>query len=237
MLVHLIRSLRRVWRKEVKQVPLLQAHPRRRRPGVHQGRRQQAINSLARCPQAPRDGAGLVVAPEGTVRPHHVWGSSRRGPFHIAMQAQVPVVPIVLRNSGELMWRGDQLIKPGTVEVRVLPPVDTSSWTAGDDGEHADEVRQMFVKALADWPVEAFDDGRLTRTSGVFDGDQASAGPYSQLSEYDRPLNFGADGQMSPMDTLLWRGDSDRHHRGTLSMPDLRLRTGLGPTGRRARVG
>ena len=51
--------------------------------------------------------------------------------------------------------------------------------------------------------------------------DQASAGPYSQLSEYDRPLNFGADGQMSPMDTLLWRGDSDRHHRGTLSMLEI----------------
>ena len=56
-------------------------------------------------------------------------------------------------------FRGERRIDcGGTVEVRVLPPVDTSSWTAETVGEHADEVRQLFVKALADWPVEAFDE-------------------------------------------------------------------------------
>ncbi len=51
--------------------------------------------------------------------------------------------------------------------------------------------------------------------------EQTSTGPYSQLSDHDRPLNFGTDGQMSPVDAVLWRGDSDRHHRGTLSMLEI----------------
>jgi len=74
------------------------------------------------------------------------------------MQAGVPIVPVVLRNTGELMWRGAQLIRPGTVEVMVLPPIDTSAWTADEIGARAEEVRQMYVTALADWPLESFVD-------------------------------------------------------------------------------
>ncbi|EGD55499.1 HAD-IB family hydrolase [Gordonia neofelifaecis] len=115
------------------------------------------------------EGFSLVVAPEGTRSATPRIGPFKKGPFHIAMRAGVPVVPVVLRNAGELMWRGAQLIKPGTVEVRVLPPVDTSSWVPEKAGEYAEEVRGRFLDALADWPVTAFDDGRMTRTMGVFE--------------------------------------------------------------------
>lgn len=115
----------------------------------------------------------LVVAPEGTRSATPRIGPFKKGPFHIAMNAGVPVVPVVLRNAGELMWRGAQLIKPGTVEVRVLPPIDTSSWVPEKAGEYAEEVRQQFLDALADWPVTAYADGRMTRTMGVFEWREA----------------------------------------------------------------
>jgi putative phosphoserine phosphatase/1-acylglycerol-3-phosphate O-acyltransferase len=125
----------------------------------------RAIDQLEPAVRKLRDGgASLVVAPEGTRSATPRIGPFKKGPFHIAMQAGVPVVPIVLRNVGELMWRGAQLISPGTVEVKVLPPVDTSTWTTEAVGEHAEEVRQMFVSTLAQWPVESFEDGRMTRT-------------------------------------------------------------------------
>ncbi|GAC80083.1 putative phosphoserine phosphatase / 1-acylglycerol-3-phosphate O-acyltransferase [Gordonia malaquae] len=115
------------------------------------------------------EGLSLVVAPEGTRSATPRIGPFKKGPFHIAMQAGVPIVPVVMRNAGELMWRGAQLIKPGTVEVRVLPPVDTSDWVPEKAGEYAEQVREQFLDALADWPVTAFDDGRMTRTMGVFE--------------------------------------------------------------------
>ncbi|GAA3970971.1 HAD-IB family hydrolase [Gordonia caeni] len=116
----------------------------------------------------------LVVAPEGTRSATPRIGAFKKGAFHIAMQAGVPVVPVVLRNAGEVMWRGSQLIKPGTVEVRVLPPVDTSQWRPETVGEHAEQVRQMFLDALADWPVTAFDDGRMTRTMRAFEWQESA---------------------------------------------------------------
>src|SRR5215218_1138865 len=87
-----------------------------------------------------------------------MWGQFcrfKKGPFHIAMQAQVPMVAIVIRNAGEVMARGAQTLRPGTVEVCVLPPVDTSSWTPGTIDRHVAEVHEMFRQTLAHWPAPA----------------------------------------------------------------------------------
>ncbi|MGV9858205.1 HAD-IB family hydrolase [Gordonia sp. NPDC003425] len=128
----------------------------------------KAIDQLEPAVRALRDeGMSLVVAPEGTRSPTPRVAPFKKGPFHIAMQAGVPVVPVVLRNVGELMWRGAQLVAPGTVEVQVLPPVDTSAWRAEDIGEHAEEVRQMFITTLAEWPDHSLSDPESAATVEV----------------------------------------------------------------------
>src|SRR4051812_37390556 len=100
------------------------------------------------------EGLSLVMAPEGTRSATPRLGPFKKGAFHIAMQAEVPMVPIVLRNVGELMWRGSQVLRPGTIEVCVLPPVDTSTWTRDTITDHVSEVRGMFLDTLANWPTE-----------------------------------------------------------------------------------
>ncbi|MGH8992970.1 MAG: HAD-IB family hydrolase, partial [Acidimicrobiia bacterium] len=62
------------------------------------------------------------------------------------------VVPIVIRNAGELMWRGSVLVHPGTVDVAVLPPVDTRRWRREDVDDQVEEVRRQFLATLDDWP-------------------------------------------------------------------------------------
>jgi putative phosphoserine phosphatase/1-acylglycerol-3-phosphate O-acyltransferase len=94
----------------------------------------------------------LAMSPEGTRSATPRLGRFKKGAFHIAMQSEFPMVPIVMRNVGEVMWRGSQVIRPGTVDVVVLPPVDTSEWTTETIDEHVAEVREMFVRTLADWP-------------------------------------------------------------------------------------
>ncbi|HET9074296.1 MAG TPA: HAD-IB family hydrolase [Solirubrobacteraceae bacterium] len=98
------------------------------------------------------EGVSLVIAPEGTRSPTPRLGPFKKGPFHIAMQAGVPMVPIVLRNVDEVMWRGAQTLTPGTIEVAVLAPVDTSAWRRETIDDHVAEVRGMFLKTLAHWP-------------------------------------------------------------------------------------
>ena len=111
-----------------------------------------AREALAPVVQSLRDGVSLAVAPEGT-RSLEL-GPFKKGPFHMAIQGGVPMVPVVIRNAGQIMAPHSYIVNPGTVQVAVLPPVDTSTWTAETVEAHRDEVRQMFVDTLAHWPGE-----------------------------------------------------------------------------------
>ena len=98
------------------------------------------------------DRVSLAISPEGTRTPTPRMRPFKKGAFHIAMQAEVPMVPIVIRNSGELMWRGAQVIRAGKVEVAVLPPIDTSAWTRETLDDVVAGVHAQFTGTLANWP-------------------------------------------------------------------------------------
>jgi putative phosphoserine phosphatase / 1-acylglycerol-3-phosphate O-acyltransferase len=101
-----------------------------------------------------RAGTSILILPEGTRMPTPSLGRFKKGAFHIALQAGVPIVPIVLRNTGELAWRRSMVVNPGTVDVVVLDPVDTSDWTVDDLDQRVAEVRQRVEDTLAYWPRE-----------------------------------------------------------------------------------
>lgn len=156
VLIHLLkRDITGIAKKEVKTVPVI-GHILDQAGVVFIDRADsaKAREQLEPAVQKLREeGLSLVIAPEGTRSSTPRLGPFKKGAFHIAMQAGVPIIPIVLRNTGELMWRGAQLLKPGTVEVTVLPPVATTRWKPGTVARHAEAVRQMFLTTLADWPV------------------------------------------------------------------------------------
>jgi putative phosphoserine phosphatase/1-acylglycerol-3-phosphate O-acyltransferase len=113
---------------------------------------RQARAALRPAVQRLRDGTSIAIAPEGTRSPTPRMGRFKKGAFHLAMQAGVPLVPIVVRNAGDLMWRGSLVIRPGTVDVAVLEPISTEGWTASSIGERAEEIRERFVQTLENWP-------------------------------------------------------------------------------------
>lgn len=120
---------------------------------VDRGNAAQAKKALAPAVEKLRnEGISLAMSPEGTRSPTPRIGPFKKGAFHIAMQAGVPMVPIVLRGAGDVMWRGAQTVRPGSIEVVVLPPVQTGTWRVKTIDRHVEEVRDLFVDTLADWP-------------------------------------------------------------------------------------
>jgi putative phosphoserine phosphatase/1-acylglycerol-3-phosphate O-acyltransferase len=82
-------------------------------------------------------------------------GRFKKGPFHMAMQGGVPILPIVIRNAGEHLWRGSKVMRPGVIDVHVLEPVSVQSWTPETMEEGIAGVRRQFVETLANWPRRA----------------------------------------------------------------------------------
>jgi putative phosphoserine phosphatase/1-acylglycerol-3-phosphate O-acyltransferase len=112
----------------------------------------KAVEELNKLTERIRSGTSIMIFPEGTRTATQALGPFKKGAFHMAMQAGVPVVPIVLRNTGELMWRRSKLVQSGTVEVAVLDPIPTDDWTVDNLNRHVDEVRNLFVATLEKWP-------------------------------------------------------------------------------------
>jgi putative phosphoserine phosphatase/1-acylglycerol-3-phosphate O-acyltransferase len=94
------------------------------------------------------EGKSVALAPEGTRTVSPNLGPFKKGAFHLAIQAGVPMVPVVIRNAGDVAPKGDFIFRPATVEVDVLPPVDTSDWTTETIDDHVRDVRNMFLKCL-----------------------------------------------------------------------------------------
>ena len=119
---------------------------------VDRSNSRQARAALMPAVQRLKDGTSIAIAPEGTRSPTPRLGKFKNGAFHLAMQAGVPLVPIVIRNAGDLMWRRSLVIRPGTVDVAVLEPIPTENWTAGSIAARAEEIRELFAQMLENWP-------------------------------------------------------------------------------------
>ena len=122
---------------------------------IDRGDSERARASVAALVARIHAGESVLIAPEGTRMPTPTLGRFKRGAFHLAHDAQVPLVPIVIRNAGELWPPGTPLMMPGIIDVCILPPVPTNGWSREDIGEKADEVRTMFAATLGHWPKTA----------------------------------------------------------------------------------
>jgi putative phosphoserine phosphatase/1-acylglycerol-3-phosphate O-acyltransferase len=107
-------------------------------------------SSLENAGEAVRNGLSIIVAPEATRHGTTGVGKFEDGAFRLAMEAGVPIVPIVIHDS-EMIASGDaSSMNPGTVHVTVLPPVPTDTWTPGRIGKRVTDVRQQFLATLRD---------------------------------------------------------------------------------------
>jgi HAD superfamily hydrolase (TIGR01490 family) len=107
--------------------------------------------ALAPAVERLQAGTSLVVSPEGTRALTSRPGRFKRGAFHVARAAGVPVVPIVLRDVGRRMSRSARTMRPGVIRAVVLPPVFPEEWAPEEVGVRVDQLRESFEAVLADW--------------------------------------------------------------------------------------
>jgi len=108
----------------------------------------KAIEALKPAVDALKEGRSLVIAPEGTRSPTPRLGRFKKGAFHLAMQAGVPIVPVVFRNVLDAFPKAATIVRPATIEAVVLPPVETTDWTVESLDEEIAEIRSRYLEVL-----------------------------------------------------------------------------------------
>ncbi|KAI4132783.1 MAG: hypothetical protein LQ338_000487 [Usnochroma carphineum] len=92
----------------------------------------------------------VFIFPEGTrsyARGPEL-GAFKKGAFHLAVQAQVDVVPVVCANYWGVLAAREGRFRAGRIPVKVLEPVGTKGLGVGDVEELAGRVREMMLQAL-----------------------------------------------------------------------------------------
>jgi 1-acyl-sn-glycerol-3-phosphate acyltransferase len=138
-------------KKELKRIPFLsQAMVAGGHVFIDRSKHASAVKAMAEAAADVAKGASLVIFPEGTRGRSELIQPFKKGGFHLARQANVPIVPVGVVGTANVMGRDDNFIKPGDVHVRVGKPVDPNAFK--DVDALADYTRQQ-VGELARMPL------------------------------------------------------------------------------------
>ena len=95
---------------------------------VDRADRNRAIGSLRGAAARIRAGTSVVLFAEGTRSLDGTLQPFKKGPFHVALQARVPVVPIAISGSWNVLPPRSLRVTPGRVRVRLLQPIEVDRW-------------------------------------------------------------------------------------------------------------
>jgi len=109
--------------------------------------RASAIRSLSRAAEKIRDGASVILFPEGTRSRDGKLSRFKRGSFHLALEAGVPVVPVAITGTYDVVRPRSIIVHPGPVHVTFAPPIDATP-SAGDPDALLAKVREEIAALL-----------------------------------------------------------------------------------------
>jgi 1-acyl-sn-glycerol-3-phosphate acyltransferase len=145
-------------KKELRKVPFLgQAMVAGGHVFIDRGRHDRAVQALDEAAEQVAAGASIVVFPEGTRGHEERVQPFKKGGFHLARKAQVPVVPIGLRGTRSVMARNDLVIRPGDVHVHIGAPMVPSDYPDADTFAQAvrERIAELAGMPLATAPASA----------------------------------------------------------------------------------
>ncbi len=146
LLVALPGVLRFVFKKELSRVPLLGwAINTLGHVSIDRGNRGSAFASYDQAAQRIRGGVSAIVFAEGTRSSNGSLQAFKKGPFVLAISAQVPVVPVYCETYQRLP-RGSVSPRPGVVTVRIGSPIATAGLDYAERDGLADRTREALLR-------------------------------------------------------------------------------------------
>jgi 1-acyl-sn-glycerol-3-phosphate acyltransferase len=126
-------SLRFVAKEELFKVPIFgPAMTSSGHISIQRGKLKSAFGSYDKASAKIRSGISAAVFPEGTRSDEGKLLPFKRGPFVMAIQAGVPVVPVYIVDAWRVLQPGSIRIKPAPVEIRFGTPIPTKGLSPAD---------------------------------------------------------------------------------------------------------
>jgi 1-acyl-sn-glycerol-3-phosphate acyltransferase len=115
---------------------------------LDRGNQDQTTSAVAQAVRQMHAGKSFLVYPEGTRSRTGELLPFKKGAFIMAIEAQVPIVPMAIVGSRAAMAKGSPMIYPVTILIRLGEPIPTVGLTFDDRDRLMTLVRERIVELL-----------------------------------------------------------------------------------------
>ena len=139
------------------QIPLLGTHlARAGHIPVPRDDARAAVKTMNQAAQVMRErGISLLIFPEGGRSHTGELAAFKEGAAYIAIRAGVPLVPIALKGTREVLPFGSGEVRAGSVTMRIGDPIPTDQIQLRDRGRITAELRDQIASMLDERPIHA----------------------------------------------------------------------------------
>jgi len=117
--------------------------------GIDRSDRDSAIQSINQAADRIRHGTSVMIFPEGTRSRDGQLRPFKKGGFILAVDAGVPIVPVVIHGTFRIMPKTGLSVRPGPVLIDILKPVHTSGYNRDNKDELLERVHRLMRNALS----------------------------------------------------------------------------------------
>ncbi|MEJ7778768.1 MAG: lysophospholipid acyltransferase family protein [Daejeonella sp.] len=114
--------------------------------------KMSAYRAFKKAEESINDGKSVVIFPEGMISEHYppVLQSFKNGPFKLAIDQQVTILPVTICNNWKLMWDDGRKYgsKPGICDIYIHAPISTMGMVADDSESLKDRVYNLISTRL-----------------------------------------------------------------------------------------
>lgn len=121
---------------------------------VNRTSRMDSHKALVKAAQEIDKGRSMVIYPEGTISNNGKLKPFKNGPFKLAIDKQIPIVPVVNLNNWELLQNGGFFKsngRPGIARTVILKPIETKGMTDENLVDLREKVHQLINDTLHEY--------------------------------------------------------------------------------------
>ncbi|UCD85057.1 MAG: 1-acyl-sn-glycerol-3-phosphate acyltransferase [Deltaproteobacteria bacterium] len=149
LMVYLPGQIRFLARRELIKVPIFgwalylarhiivdHAHPRK------------TLRNIGRALKNLKEGTNILVFPEGARSFDGRLQTFKKGGISLAIKSGVPIIPISIKGSGDILPRGSGRIRPGRIKIALGKPIGTRNYTRKNSEELVKRLREAISTNL-----------------------------------------------------------------------------------------
>lgn len=106
---------------------------------------KKAISSLVRNPRS------IIVYPEGTRSRDGKIHAFKKGGIVLAIEAKMPIVPMAICGTAEVVTKGSWKFTPREIELRIGTPIETTEMNYNDRNRLAEKLREEVIRMKSEW--------------------------------------------------------------------------------------